>query len=90
MLQTHRLLQQEIALLREEAQAAAKVIDELASQLVDSAHNRRKASRIKKGYSKDKACPHHNCCKRYSSRIALNAHIKKAHRAASDPDEYVQ
>lgn len=86
LFQTHSLLQTEIALLRQQAQATANVIDEMSLQLADSTPYRRKVNRIKKGYSKDKACPHSGCCKRYSSRIALNAHIKKTHRCSSDPD----
>lgn len=65
-------------------------MDELASQLNHNTLKRSKAGRIKKDYRKDKACPHEHCCKRYSSQIALNAHIKKVHRASEDPDEYIQ
>jgi 3-deoxy-D-arabino-heptulosonate 7-phosphate (DAHP) synthase len=67
------------------------MIESLTEQLKErrQGHKRSKALRIKKLYKKDKQCSHENCNKKYSSQIALNAHIKKVHRKPEDSEEYV-
>jgi hypothetical protein len=58
-----------------------KLIDDLKHQLAEKRNGckKSKTNKIKKMYSKDRQCPHDNCDKKYSSKIALNAHIKKVH-----------
>lgn len=43
-----------------------------------------KTKGVKKFYRKDHDCPHNNCTRKYSSKIALNAHIKKKHHTEKD------
>lgn len=43
-----------------------------------------KSKREKKYYKKDHICPQNNCTRKYSSKIALNAHIKKKHHIEKD------
>lgn len=41
----------------------------------------------RKIFKKDNLCPYHNCLKRYSSRIALNCHLRKRHQV---PSKYIR
>ena len=43
-----------------------------------------KTKNIKKFFKKDLICPQNNCTRKYSSKIALNAHIKKKHHIEKD------
>lgn len=40
----------------------------------------------KKIFAKDLKCPFLGCTKNYSSKIALNAHLRKVHRGSSEGD----
>jgi hypothetical protein len=51
--------------------------------------NLKKICEEKNALKKDKPCPIKDCCRRYSSRIALRAHIRKRHgQAALEAEEF--
>jgi hypothetical protein len=70
-----------VAELRLETANLTRMVEELKLQLEEKkrSNKKSKANKIKKVYSKDRHCSHQNCDKKYSSKIALNAHIRKAH-----------
>lgn len=75
-----------------EVSRLARSVLELRGLAEESRRSKRKckSQKIKKFYKKDRACEYEGCEKRYSSQIALNAHIKKAHRKKEeDSSEYV-
>ena len=45
-----------------------------------------KSNSIKKYFKKDHNCTQDNCTRKYSSKIALNAHIKKKHLIEKDSE----
>jgi hypothetical protein len=59
-----------------------KTVLEIKGQLdfLGKTKQKAKSIKIKKHYAKNKQCEYENCDKKYSSQIALNAHLKKAHR----------
>lgn len=46
----------------------------------------RNGTKGRKAFPKDLKCPFSGCCKKYSSKIALNAHLRKVHRGSSEGD----
>lgn len=59
-------------------------IEERADNHLDINNTTPKIISTKKIFKKDHNCPHVNCVKKYSSKIALNAHIKKKHHIDRD------
>ena len=78
--------------IKQEVSKLTKSVLELRI-LVDQCRRSKKKSKtqkIKKFYKKDRACEYEGCEKKYSSQIALNAHIKKVHqKKEEDSSEYV-
>lgn len=66
----------------EEAKQLAKTAPAAASAVL----LRGRDGRMRKEYTKHLACPSRQCRSRYSSRIALRAHVRRAHPDLALPD----
>lgn len=81
LLKAQAELLQQIGSLRKEVEEMQTSLQEArgeeSTQL--GRRERRKLKREKKIFKKDRSCPFEACSRKYSSNIALNAHIKKVH-----------
>lgn len=86
---THESLKEEVKILREKVRCLEEEKSAMAcsgkNQLALSGNEKCGSSgvRVNKFFPKDLKCPVRTCHRKYSSKIALNAHLRAKHRRAN-------